>query len=504
LKYSVSMPDLQSFPLTMVVGNALDPSSPEAIKNISKNILYRIPQPIIVIDYQGRIVMVNKFFCNMTHPPITENELNNITFEDLSFTDKALNKILDFGIPATEYRDNLKLNKKKIPVKINIYPIFGDSQVRLGAVCTIADITTDVNYGELLQKSEIILDSINTGVIAVDKNLKINMFNKYAEHCFSVSQNDFYGEPYAKFIENFEGDWVYILDSLKNNTEIRDYELVLLINGNQNHFICDTHLLRNDFNEIYGTILVFKNISHIKNIESQLARSEKLKAIGELAAGTAHEIRNPLTTIRGIIQFIHDKSLEKGVDCFDSYMQLLLSEVDRINKIISSFLDLAKPQKKTISLININELLNEVIMLMTNESLQREISIKKYLEESLPSINGDKDELAQVFLNIIRNAFQAMTASGDLTIKSYPVSDHSYINIDFIDNGECIPEDIITKIFDPFFSTKEEGTGLGLAISNRIVNDHKGELKVSSVLGEGTKFTVILPVCEVTKNETCN
>lgn len=100
--HSVSMPDLQSFPLTMVVGNALDPSSPEAIKNISKNILYRIPQPIIVIDYRGRIVIANKFFCNMTHPPITENELNNITFEGLSFTDKALNKILDFGIPATE------------------------------------------------------------------------------------------------------------------------------------------------------------------------------------------------------------------------------------------------------------------------------------------------------------------------------------------------------------------------------------------------------------------
>lgn len=235
------MPDLQSFPLTMVVGNALDPSSPEAIKKISKNILYRIPQPIIVIDYRGRIVIANKFFCNMTHPPITENELNNITFEGLSFTDKALNKILDFGIPATEYRDNLKLNEKKIPVKINIYPIFGDSQVRLGAVCTIVDITTDVNYSELLQKSEIILDSINTGVIAVDKNLRINMFNKYAEHCFSVSQNDFYGKPYRRFVENFEGDWVYILDSLKNNTEIKDYELVLLINSNQNYFICDTH-----------------------------------------------------------------------------------------------------------------------------------------------------------------------------------------------------------------------------------------------------------------------
>ena len=97
---------------------------------------------------------------------------------------------------------------------------------------------------------------------------------------------------------------------------------------------------------------------------------------------------------------------------------------------------------------------------------------------------------------------EKLKAIGELTIKSYPLCDHSYISIDFIDNGEGIPEDIITKIFDPFFSTKDEGTGLGLAISNRIINDHKGELKVSSVLGEVTKFSVILPVCEVTQNET--
>lgn len=489
---SLTTPDLQSFPLAMIVGNILDPSSPDVIRRISSNILNQICQPIIVTDQKGRAELANSAFAKMAC--LSAGEVSNgFHFQELNLMDSNLNKILDFGIPVTDLRDNLIIqgNMKKIPVNVSVFPIFG-SQLRLGSVCTIVDMTSDVNYHALLQKSETILNAINIGVVTLDHDLLITLINKHAECSLHINKNMFLGKSFRVLIEHLTGDWSYITKALEENVEIKDYELIMNTDKKE-YYIIDTHLLKNDRNEAYGTIIVFKNITHIKQIELQLARGEKLKAIGELAAGTAHEIRNPLTTVRGFVQIIKDKFLKMGIDEFDAHMHLVISEIDRVNKIISSFLNLAKPQKKKIELVNINELLNEVMFLLENEAIRKEIRINKDIDTSIPLIKGDKDELEQVFLNIINNAFQAMPANSQFTIKTSLSGDKSGVIIDFIDTGVGIPEELIPKIFDPFFSTKSEGTGLGLAISNRIINDHQGELKVTSREGEGTAFTIVLP-----------
>lgn len=487
-------PDLQSFPLTMIVGNILDSSSTSVIRQISGNILNSICQPIIITDQEGNVALINDAFAKMSCLSIHEDNSKAFSFKELNLKDPNLTKILDFGIPVTDIRDDLivRADVKKIPVKINIFPIFGNSHLRLGTVCTIADITSDVNYYTLLQKSETILDAINIGVITLDHDLLITFINKHAESYFNITKNAYMGQSFMRLMEHLAGDWIYIVKSLKENVEIKDYEFIVN-NDKKEFFIIDTHSLKNDLNEVYGTIIVFKNITHIKQIELQLARSEKLKAIGELAAGTAHEIRNPLTTIRGFVQLISKKLNSMGIEEVDSHIQLVLSEIDRVNKIISNFLNLAKPKKKNLEILSINELIKDVMLLFENEALRKEINILSVLDESICTIKGDKDELSQVFLNIINNAFQAMPARSSLTIKTYASNDKCSVIIDFIDTGEGIPEELLTKIFDPFFSTKDEGTGLGLAISNRIINDHHGELKVISDIAQGTTFTIILP-----------
>ena len=423
---------------------------------------------------------------------------DSVSFHELDFTDQEIIKILDFGIPITNCRDKLLIDEHTgIPVDVNIHPIFSGNKVRSGAVCLVHDITREVSYNKLLKQSEIILNTINTGVIAVDNNLEITMFNKYAEKCFKISQRQVVGQPFGAFIEQFIDDRELVLHALSEQKEIRDRELVFNIDDHKHYYICDTYLLKNDAHESDGTIIFFKNITKIKEIELQLAKSEKLSTIGEMAAGMAHEIRNPLTTVRGFVQMINQKHQQMGLNEFDDYMNLIMAEVDRVNQIIKDFLNLAKPKETQIQPLDINSLLSEVIFLMENEALRQGIEINRVLAPSLPPVAGDKDQLSQVFVNIISNAFQAMGEKGILTIQSVTSQDQSRVIIDFIDNGTGIPEDLLGKIFDPFVSTKEEGTGLGLAISNRIIVEHRGEIKVTSEPGSGATFSIILPAGEI-------
>ncbi len=165
--------------------------------------------------------------------------------------------------------------------------------------------------------------------------------------------------------------------------------------------------------------LYFSRISpRLKEIELQLAKSEKLSAIGEMAAGMAHEIRNPLTTVlRGFVQMLDHKHQQMGISDFDDQVNLMLSEIDRVNQIIKDSLNLAKPKGTQIQALDINSLLNEVVILMENEALRQDIEINKVLAHSLPPVAGDKDQLSQVFINMINNAFQAMGEKGILTTR---------------------------------------------------------------------------------------
>ncbi|PHJ39125.1 hypothetical protein P378_05305 [Desulforamulus profundi] len=490
-----SVNDLQSFPLTMIIENIVDPSSPDSIKQISRNILQSIPQPFLVTDLKGSVILTNNALSKLVYLPTEEINENTICFEQLNLTEISLNKILDFGIPIMDYRDNLIVNKhKRVPIKVNIYPIFGNNKIRLGSVYIVEDITNNIKYNDLLHKSELILNKINTGVICLDKNLKITMFSKCAEKFFNICQREIIGKLFIPFIEKFVVEGANFFKALIEYSELKDYEQVFIINSKTNYFICDTHLFRNDLNESIETILFFKDITRFKEIELQLAKSEKLSVIGELAAGTAHEIRNPLTTVRGFVQIIHKKMKELNIEDFDTFIQLILGEIDRVDGIISNFLNLAKPKKINKEILTVNEIIREVMFLVENEALRKEITPDIVLEDNLPFIEGDKHQLIQVFLNIINNAFQATPVGRKFAIKSKVSSDGTKLIVDFIDSGEGISPENLSKIFDPFFSTKDDGTGLGLAISNRIINDHEGEIKVFSKPGEGSIFSVILPV----------
>ena len=233
-------------------------------------------------------------------------------------------------------------------------------------------------------------------------------------------------------------------------------------------------------------------LSHqaLEQAQFQLIRTEKLVALGELAAGIAHEINNPLGTIT-IYTHLLLKGLEKD-DPRREDVELILSEANRTKEIVQGLLSFARETKLRPGPTNINELLEDVLGLLVNQSLFHNIKIKKSFFQNLPTIFADATQLKQVFLNIILNAAQAMEGKGNLVIST--IQEKKQIKVKIQDTGPGIPPEIMGKLFNPFFTTKEKGTGLGLAISYGIIERHSGKIDIETKLGNGSTFIVSLPI----------
>jgi two-component system, NtrC family, sensor kinase len=237
---------------------------------------------------------------------------------------------------------------------------------------------------------------------------------------------------------------------------------------------------------------VKERTDQIKNIDAQLFRSEKLASLGKLAAGVAHEINNPLTGILTNSSLLLE-DLPPG-DSRREDVDVIVKETIRCREIVKRLLDFAKQTKPQKRSTNVNELIDKIILLVRNQALFRNIDIQRHLAPELPDILADPDQMQQVFINIILNAADAMAKGGKLVIRSSLATSGDALVVSFTDTGPGIAEENRERIFDPFFTTKEHGTGLGLSISYGIVEQHGGTIAVDSTVGQGSTFTVELPV----------
>ncbi|MDQ6595023.1 ATP-binding protein [Bacillus salipaludis] len=236
-----------------------------------------------------------------------------------------------------------------------------------------------------------------------------------------------------------------------------------------------------------AVLCIGKDISERKEeTEQLLQKSEKLALLGQMAAGIAHEIRNPLTSIRGFIQLF--KSGETHPDYFD----IVLTELDRINSIVGEFLVLAKPTAAVFIEKDVKNLIKDVVTLINNQSILNNVQIYVEFDSDLPMVMCEENQLKQVFLNLMKNAIEAMPTGGQIDVKVKRKEDGKIL-IQIIDQGVGIPEDRISTLGEPFYTTKEKGTGLGLMTCYKIIESHNGEIKITSVLDEGTTVEVTLP-----------
>lgn len=247
----------------------------------------------------------------------------------------------------------------------------------------------------------------------------------------------------------------------------------------------------NEKGKPYQYVSIRKDITDRKKIEEMILRSEKLVLIGELAAGVAHEIRNPLTSLKGYTEFLKDETAEVEKQ---QYFDILLEEIDRIDFIVGEFMFLAKPRVLNFSLKNIISTLNHSVSFLQTEARYKRVSIATEFEAEEVIVQCDENQLKQVFLNIVKNSIEAMPNGGDLQIRVKKLA--KTVTIEFIDQGIGIPKEKLQCLGEPFYSTKEHGNGLGLMVCFKIIKDHKGLIQVASEENIGTTFKIELPIAK--------
>ncbi len=235
-----------------------------------------------------------------------------------------------------------------------------------------------------------------------------------------------------------------------------------------------------------GIVVIGRDITERKKDTELLLKSEKLAVIGQLAAGVAHEIRNPLTSLKGFIQLLSKKAENQA------YCAIMLPELERVNQIVSEFLTIAKPQVQVLKKTSLQKLVQDVIVLLNTNAIEKNVEIRMDCDSNISSVNGDENQLKQVVINILKNAIEASPSGSRVKIHIQQF-DVNTATIRVADNGSGIPEKSIPKLGEPFFTTKEKGTGLGLLVCRRILEAHNGSLIVSSQEGVGTTVDILLP-----------
>jgi signal transduction histidine kinase len=232
----------------------------------------------------------------------------------------------------------------------------------------------------------------------------------------------------------------------------------------------------------------------IIRIEQQLRRVERFSALGEMSAALAHEIRNPLGSIRGTAEILRDDF--RPSDGKYEFLEILIKETDRLNRVVEDFLRLAKPVEPDRELFRIDSDLREIVALLHPEARARGVVLALDAPEPV-ELSGDREKLKQVFLNLLLNALQATDRGGEITVVvgcSNGNGEFRHAQVTVLDNGSGIDPALLPRIFEPFFTTKQGGTGLGLAIAQRIIESHGGTITVESRAGQGSSFTVTLPL----------
>ncbi len=335
-----------------------------------------------------------------------------------------------------------------------------------------------------------IIENLGDAIITTDKNGDITIFNKNAEKLFETEPPNLVGKNISSI--KFNDDNI-LINSLTSKKSLLNFEAELKTpNNRKKECTISTTFTYDKDNEINSYTAVIKDITELKQMEEHVKRQDKMAAMGELASGVAHEIRNPFNAMSMAAQRIETEFVPgEKTEEYKSLSRLLQSEIKRINQIIVQFLKYAKPPKINLINLKICDLLDDCLKLIESECDSKKIRIKRFCDDSI-IIPVDAELLKQALLNLFKNSIEAISSDGEITINCYKETE--YLKIKISDNGIGIPKDNLNKIFNLYFTSKASGTGMGLSIVQQIVSQHNGYISVESEEKTGTSFLISLPI----------
>ena len=375
------------------------------------------------------------------------------------------------------------------------------------------------DYNQLETFNRNIIQSLDSGLLTIDLDGKINFLNRTAEKILNVNGDRLKHVSVYDLFPRISG----VIDEVKKKgpeapPDYQRYETVFVNqDGRRIHLGFSISPLTAPDGSLMGYTLIFQDITRFKEMEEQMKRVDKMAAIGQLAAGMAHEIRNPLTSLSGSIQVLKSELVLDHPG--QRLMDIILRESERLNALIRDFLLFAQPPRTNKSIWKIGNILDETVDLFINSQEYHE-GIRIIRPQAHDSIQAmiDPDQMKQVFWNLLINAAQSMSNGGELHLQlqkgeedllatnlpwSPPRKTREWVRISIADSGCGIAEHEKEKIFEPFYTTKDGGTGLGLSIVHKIIENHDGVIKVESEVGKGSTFTIFLPVNRDEERKTC-
>jgi two-component system nitrogen regulation sensor histidine kinase GlnL len=354
---------------------------------------------------------------------------------------------------------------------------------------------------------ETVLAGLPDAVVAVDTSLRVVFWNSAAEGLTGRSSRRASNRQLKELIPPDSSLIRHLLETVRTGESRSESEAELETpDGRVLPVSIVTAPLFDRSGHLEAAVAVLRDISRLRQLEAEVRRGETLAAAGRMAVSLAHEIRNPLSAIRGAVQLLA-RSL--GDDPrLREYTDVLIKEVDRVNRIIERALDLARPVELRRVVLNLHHVLERVALVASQNAEAQGVTIVRRYDPSLPPILGDEDQLIQVFHNLVRNAIEAMPGGGRLTLTTrislnplfskldFGTGQRAMVEVQVADEGPGIPATIRSRVFDPFFTTKPSGLGLGLALCHRVLEEHRGAMTLDSAEGRGTTVICVLPIAK--------
>jgi len=383
-------------------------------------------------------------------------------------------------------------------IDLKALPILCD---QLAVALENAELYTETRDSKIY--NEVLLDNLTSGVIAANLNGLVTVINREAQRITGLQPEEVVDKPFELLPPPLADT---LETTFRTGQGLRDQDLQLRNAEDVEVPIrVGSSIFRGHTGNLLGALVVFNDLSTIKKLETQVRRTDRLASIGTLAAGMAHEIKNPLVTVKTFTQLLPERYQDE--DFRDTFSTLIAQEVKRIDSIVNQLLNFARPAKPDLAPTHLHEVLEHSLRLVEQQLKRKDITLNKLLNAEVDYMFADANLMQQAIINFLLNAIDSMDEGGELHVSTdillydrrtgeiWSESRESRrIKLTIADTGCGIKPEDVSHIFDPFFTTKGHGTGLGLSVAHGIIQDHEGDIDVESVVGQGTAFHIVFPL----------